>query len=679
MKPLNYVFTCVILVLTLNNVSSQPLLDAIKFEKIHSSLSSNQSKIEQYYNILYKYTPDIYKRTPGDLIGYYQNSGSNPFLFTYVTSAQSEVSFTDPLNVSPGKFTNRIGNLDVTNFAFGMTDFLIERAKTELNTAFFKRLNDALEDEYIKTLFPQTKKVLEVIGVEIYQYNHYLNALRTAFADDLKTLLDHLPAVIDLLREKGVIKRDSEEYHLLHLLVETGGWVQLKLHPGEILSRTAESSHLIALGNSSKLEYKEMFSIVACSALFSESFRNTKDDQFWVGEGQFIQLKDENTLKIYLGLVYEISKTSPYSSIEFSISGVNKTLKEVLKDIGENWDQNKIPQIMEFLKQLRNGTRDAVYATETLNKLKDELDKNAVISNRDKRTRLFDASLDVYKSFINLLKLAYQIDKLPFANADSAKVSPKAKDLISLLEIGGDIGTQLLNGQYGGAVANIAIILKGSPNKKDNATYNKLVADFLKYGTFMANIVEAETPEAAKAAIEAIALPPGSYTIKRESACNIAFNGYIGAFYGQERIEGVEDNGLNNLALTAPIGISFSWGNIGKDCKNPWSFSLFAPIIDLGAIASYRLKTNDTPPQTNEPEILPTINLKHIIAPGLFAEIGIGGTPLSLSFGGQFGPRLRKVDTTANPPVEIGDTYFRLGMSLKVDIPLLNLYNKPGK
>lgn len=555
-----------------------------------------------------------------------------------------------------------------------MTDFLIERAKTELNTAFFKRLNDALDDEYIKKLFPQTKKVLEVIGVEIYQYNHYLNALRTAFSEDLKTLLDHLPDVIDLLKDKKVFQENPDAYYLLHLLAEIGGWVQEKLHPGEILSRTAESSYLITLRDSTKLEYyKDMFSIVECSALFSESFRNTGNGQYWVGEDQFVQLKDENTLKIYLGLVYEISKTAPYEKIEFKISSGKTTLKEVLNEIGIGWNSNKIPQIIEFLQQLRNEVRDAVHAIEALDKLKDELDKNTDISNRDKRVQLFDASLNVYKSFVHLLKLAYQLDKLPFTNANTFKVSPQAKDLMDLFEIGGDIGTQLLNGQYSGAVTNIAIILKDRIKKEEVTTA------FLKYGTFMANIVEAETPEDAKAAIEAIALPSGSYTIKRESACNIAFNGYIGVFYGQERTDGVVDTGFNNIALSAPVGITFSLGNIGKNCKNPWSLSLFVPIIDLGVIASYRLKTYNTSTQNNDLETLPTVNLKHIIAPGLFAEIGIGGTPLSLGFGGQFGPRLRSLETEANPPVEIGDTYFRLGLSLKVDIPLLNLYNKPVK
>lgn len=564
-----------------------------------------------------------------------------------------------------------IGNRDVTNFAFGLTDFLIERAKTELNIAFFRRLQDALDDEYLNVMFPHSKKVLDVIDIEIYQYNHYLNALRTAFANDLRMLSHRLPGVIDLLNQKGVINQD--DYHLLHLLAQISGWVPEKLHPGEILSRIPASGHFIALGSSSNQDYKDVFSIIASSSLFSESFRNTTGDQYWVEQNGFSQLKDEKTLKIYLGLLYEVSKTSPYSNIRFNISGREETLTEILKRIGEGWSTDKITPIVSFLQEIRYRIQSTTNAIENLNQLKIELDQNTDISKPDKRKRLFEAGLDVYNALANLLKVSYQIDKLSLmANRPIFTVNPKAKEIIDLLEIGGNIGTQLLNEQYEGAVANIAIILKS--DSKSN-----FAGQFLKYGTFMANIVAAETPEDAKAVIEKIALPPGSYIVKRESTFNVAINGYIGAFYGQERIDGVDNTGFNNLALTAPVGISFSFGNITSQCKYPWSFSLFTPIIDLGAIASFRLKVSDASTQMNEPETLPTINLKHIIAPGLFAEIGIGRTPLSLGFGGQFGPRLRKVNPTANPPVEIGDTYLRLGCSLKVDIPLLNIYNKPAK
>lgn len=660
--------------LTFNGVYSQPLLDAIEFNYHH--LRDDSLRDAEYYKILYKYAPnEVKNETPEELIGYFQNDDNNPFLFRFLTNPQAGsltqklagVSIPKPSSVS-------FGNLDVTNFAFGLTDFLIERAKTELNIAFFRRLKEALDDEYLDVMFPHSKKVLDAIDIEIYQYNHYLNALRTAFANDLRMLSDRLPEVIDLLSEKGVIKVDhQDEYHLLHLLAQMSGWVQEKLHPGEILSRIPASEHFQALGKSSKQYYKDAFSIIASSSLFSESFRNTTGDQYWVGEGEFVQLKDEKTLKIYLGLLYEVSKTSLYSNIKFNISGSEQSLTEILKEIGKDWSTDKITLIVSFLQEIGYRTQRTANAIENLNRLKKELDQNANISNSDKRKRMLEAGLDVYNSLANLLKVSYQIDKLSFmANKPIYTVSPKAKEIIDFLEIGGHIGTQLLNEQYAGAVANIAIILK------IDSTSN-FAGQFLKYGTFMAKIVAAETPEDAKAVIETIALPPGSYIVKRESTFNVAINGYIGAFYGQERIDGVDNTGFNNLALTAPVGISFSFGNITRQSKYPWSFSLFTPIIDLGAIASFRLKVSDASTQMNEPETLPTINLKYIIAPGLFAEIGIGRTPLSLGFGGQFGPRLRKVNPTANPPVEIGDTYFRLGCSLKVDIPLLNLYNKPAK
>ncbi|MBK6622441.1 MAG: hypothetical protein IPG32_16790, partial [Saprospirales bacterium] len=88
------------------------------------------------------------------------------------------------------------------------------------------------------------------------------------------------------------------------------------------------------------------------------------------------------------------------------------------------------------------------------------------------------------------------------------------------------------------------------------------------------------------------------------------------------------------------------------------------------ALASFRFGGEEL-------ETLPEIRLSHIVAPGLFAEIGIAGTPLSLGMGAQIGPRLREIKTMEENEIE--DWYWRFGASLKVDIPLLSLYASPSK
>ena len=196
-----------------------------------------------------------------------------------------------------------------------------------------------------------------------------------------------------------------------------------------------------------------------------------------------------------------------------------------------------------------------------------------------------------------------------------------------------------------------------APNAKN------VLADLVKYGSFMSNMIYAKTSDEVEAAIESVALPVGSSRIKRNTAFNVAVNAYAGLFYGHESIRGIKDHLVfNSYGLTAPIGISASIGT-----KRGWSHSLFISIVDIGAIAAFRF-SNDTTAQ------VPTIQLKNIISPGLFYSLGIPRTPISLNIGAQVGPNLRKVTSTVNDYSD--KTYLRYSFAVCVDLPLLNLYTK---
>lgn len=197
----------------------------------------------------------------------------------------------------------------------------------------------------------------------------------------------------------------------------------------------------------------------------------------------------------------------------------------------------------------------------------------------------------------------------------------------------------------------------------DAPNARNVLADLVKYGSFMSNMINAKSSDEVEAAIESVALPVGSSRIKRNTPFNVAINAYAGLFLGHESIKGVKDNHVvNSYGLTVPIGLSASMGT-----KKGWSHSLFISIVDIGAVAAFRFG-NDTTAQ------IPTIQLKNIISPGLFYSLGIPGCPISLNAGAQIGPNLRKVTSTVNDFSE--KTYLRYSFSFCVDLPLLNLYTK---
>jgi hypothetical protein len=162
-------------------------------------------------------------------------------------------------------------------------------------------------------------------------------------------------------------------------------------------------------------------------------------------------------------------------------------------------------------------------------------------------------------------------------------------------------------------------------------------------------------------------------------------NAYLGGYWGGEKIRDLDKNYKSTYGLTAPIGVSTSFGNFPA---KGWSTSLFVSLIDIGSIASFRFQTDtkkhvNAPGDTTTTKVyeLPHVELKDIISPGAFISIGLPKTPLSINFGAQVGPNLRKVtvsdDTVTN---DYSDRmYWRLSVSLVVDIPIVNFYTKSKK
>ena len=147
--------------------------------------------------------------------------------------------------------------------------------------------------------------------------------------------------------------------------------------------------------------------------------------------------------------------------------------------------------------------------------------------------------------------------------------------------------------------------------------------------------------------------------------------------YGNEYLIGhtVGQTGWSAIyGISAPIGFAIS-----TDLRNPsgrkmfGSISGFISLFDIAAVASFRVKDDDT-------EELPEIKLENIFAPGAYAVWGIGKTPISIGYGWQKGPQLRSVHVP--DPNNAGQfknellSGYRWSVFVAVDIPLVNLYTR---
>jgi len=212
--------------------------------------------------------------------------------------------------------------------------------------------------------------------------------------------------------------------------------------------------------------------------------------------------------------------------------------------------------------------------------------------------------------------------------------------------------------------------------------------EIFRYSAFLAAVATSRNPEDIKQAIRAIALPPGSYSIKRRSFANISLNTYPGLTGGLEVIRNSSDQKIApNIGFTAPVGLAVSWGyradinnkkyledskyrrrvdrslNMRNDrFLTGHSGSLFFPLIDLGAVVLFRLDDADS----SLPE---DVGFQQLFSPGIIYSHGFPNLPISVLAGAQISPKLRKFgDTPADS--------FRFNFGITVDLPMANFHTR---
>ncbi len=229
------------------------------------------------------------------------------------------------------------------------------------------------------------------------------------------------------------------------------------------------------------------------------------------------------------------------------------------------------------------------------------------------------------------------------------------------------------------------ILIDANKSKnKNNIDSLKLLSTFVEkvspYVLFMGNMVEAKTEEQVKSALENVILPVGSSTVKKYTRewGNISIQSYLGAYYTlSSSSSNVQSTWTDKFGVIAPIGISWTPGFLSW--QRGGSLSVFASLLDIGAIVDYKLTQDSTIADngSKEPVISKDykIQLGQIFSPGGFLVYGFPwNLPLSLGIGAQYGPGLSKIDAGGN--TVITNPNWRGNLFLAVDIPFLNLMNK---
>lgn len=624
-----------LMLVSLRTYGQNPYYESIELSK-YGTLSQNKILLDlsdldsaEIRRIFSKYVPEGSKVSThiNDII-------ENPFI-RIVGTTQSGNELISSGTVASNQSTGKFDGLNITNVADGLAKFLVERTKQELSISFFQKFKSTVDaNPDFKRLFPSTVSVLDVIDRDIYLLSNYLITLRASFQDDLDNLLIQLePYLIEkqkVLSDKEEVANAIDYFLSASLLVNN---IQSGVHPAEAISKLSyQPTRPENLAATNLKELVKLFTI------FSKSLTSNAEGNYWIESDSLNLMLNRTSFQIYLGLLYQQHGSEVIFGKEFSFY-----LDKVAA--GLNSGGKELANYQNFIRGFINNT--------------DRL-QTAILSVQKNETPIAAYS-EVLRTSLQLMNNFQE-----FKTIDQMVNTDGLVEVMEVMRLFDDLYVNVKAGEYHSLVLDLSKLLRAVLG--DSYTWD---GQLVKYGSFMANVAKAENSDQVQAAIESIALPVGSASIKRKSNTNIALNAFVGLAPGREYLNAT-DEWKTTFGLSSPVGVAFSWGNYKKkttcDCYDEkGSMSIFLSLVDIGAFSTFRFNDNET-------EELPDVSFSNIFSPGLYLVKGLPNIPVSVGVGGQLGPQLRKIEATKVSTTDGLNASFKL--FLAVDIPLINFYTK---
>ncbi|WP_020534917.1 hypothetical protein [Lewinella cohaerens] len=597
----------------------------------------------------------------------------NPFITSNNRNTKpGALEFTRPIQNFSDKYLGNIDQSDLSSKTFGIPQiadgfakFLVTRTKEELSISFFRRFQHKLEQQQdLRILFPATYETLRTADKQIYAYERYLESLRYSFTNDLQLL----PTQLQYYLQRMPITKDTVANNALldvlqltqYLLEDRQGKPEQERGFWDYLNYLADDSfiHQAALSDTANDRLKILNGHLQLSKAIAESFWNA-EREIWEDPAEvFRALSDEQTLKIYLGLLYP--KTKDYA-IGLDKQGSLVTFGELLH--AKSKDLNQLQSLKaELLRFVENGER----FTDEFKAFKALKDRN-----QETDTNTYELLYPMLESMFNMFEAGYSLSQLSdhkVKRNDNKEGTITPEIFFRLLRQLNELNLHISQARYGAGITNLLSVLS-EVGEIENAKTKKVVKEVFRYGYFAAAVADADDSDEVAQAIETFALPVGSSIQKKHSRFSISLNAYSGLTYGKEYLVDLEENDTKVdslergiLAISAPIGIGVNLG-----LRKCGSVSLYASFVDIGALTAYRF---------NDPNAadLPAFEWENILAPGAYLVYGLPhDIPVSIGFGLQSGPQLRRVSGDFSIPES---RTRRMGIFLSVDIPILHFYTR---
>lgn len=535
------------------------------------------------------------------------------------------------------------------------TELIIDRLQQELALTFFRNFKENLKnDDTLRILLPRTYEYLTVISEKTPLIIPSLGAAwRGAFEQDLR----EFPLKFAEFHHKS-LNGKGEEYancmRILYRALETYKMIKSGRHPADIIHhfRLYVDEQL----EENKVQVSELQHTVRLLDHLSQNLLSGNGG--WASRESLKLLENKQNRDLFLAILVKDDELQNITKLPLTANhkSVFDTRRVISVDSLVKLISTKESEIRILLNEFQLLTASV---------------ENSITTIRNKQDKALTVPEEDYYGYVRTVFDAIKFGQklLYLRDMDPATININRKLFDALLvpigESAGEMMVNIAKNNYGAALGNfLGIVSKiqssnGAPSVLlGEATKTKLI----RYTSFLMDVINAKDVEQTKAALQAAALPVGSYSLKRNSGFSVNISSYPGLNYGWEQTknEGTYQYGGNYFGVYAPIGVDLSVG-----CGS--SLSLFLGIVDLGTLVSYRLSQQDSV------KSYPIVDFKQIFAPSVGFQFGIAGTPLTIGWTWQIAPRLREV-TSDNKAIDREKDAFRCFFNVSVDLNLFNLY-----
>jgi hypothetical protein len=251
-------------------------------------------------------------------------------------------------------------------------------------------------------------------------------------------------------------------------------------------------------------------------------------------------------------------------------------------------------------------------------------------------------------------------------------VTAKFENLLSVFELGEALLNHATPSEILVLATDVLMEVRQIAQVANDESASSVLSNLQQFLALVAQIAQAKSADEVASILEAAAVPASTYEVKYEHAM-VAVGALAGVSGGFEWVRATGDSWSRApiMGALAPVGITLSTALSSK-----WHIGGMLSVIDLGSLVSSRFsedtKTNEAMTGMTTVKTDPQLKLANVFAPGVFGILGIGGSPLVLTMGGQVVPSAREVVTTLAGGSQTSSTRpaIQLLLGLAVDVPI---------